>query len=106
MDGEGPFISSDNPIGLFEAPPTDSYLCPSFTSRNTVVTFPLNKRVALVGEFDRQPHVADVRKPVVAIINLQAMGRAYRFVYSPSGDFPCLQPDGSVGGVRGVLPFP
>jgi hypothetical protein len=96
------FICSDNPVGL-ESPVVETGATPSFADRESVVTFPLNRRIALMGRYDEEPFVADVGRQTVARVNMQALREATRCLYAPKDTAPGMQEDGSVGYLRDTL---
>ena len=83
-------ICSDNPVSLTETPASPAPGMLGFASFGTMLLFPLNRRMALVGTFDgsRLPSPAEER--IVALIN-GATGRyAERFLFSSTPGFPWL----------------
>ncbi|MEN6372272.1 MAG: DUF4238 domain-containing protein [Armatimonadota bacterium] len=108
-EGSGNFICSDNPVGLIHSPPRLDFHQPWFGDKDTVVTFPLTRRVALVGRFEDESFVMHVDRKWVATLNNQTILDAWRYLYGPQKDF-YWTPDGNIYGVDQLfhllLPIP
>jgi hypothetical protein len=102
-EGEGSLLCSDSPVAVTWTQDVRAPYGPGFGLRNTMVTFPLNSRVALVGEFDKPSVVKAVPKRFVASVNSFTAGPAERFVYSPNADFTWMNADGAICGMRDLL---
>ena len=119
--GDGPhFICSDYPFSQCHAPPVVPYRVPGLDEPGTVVTFPLHRRAALVGRFERKDAVVDVGAEGVALINRGTIESAWQsrnaFVYSSGQDFAWLGEGGAIQNAaalfaslerarRGEIPF-
>ena len=96
------FICSDNPVGL-ESPAMEMGDTPLFTDRQSILTFPLNRRLALIGRFDEEPFTAEVGREMIARMNMQTLRRATRCLYAPKNTAIGMQKDGSVGYLQDIL---
>jgi len=103
-DDQYHFISSDNPVGILHSPPEVPARTPQFQERNTVVTLPVSRHVALVGRYEGEYSVVHVNPRAVARVNFMTLERAWRFLYARSKEFVCLRAeDGGVGNSADVL---
>lgn len=91
-----PFICSDNPIGV--ALPLDfaSNEEPTLGHQSAILTFPLDRHVAVVAGIYDQPGVSHVSEPAVAEINAQTLRWLTRFAFSPSREFSFVLPDSTI----------
>lgn len=105
-DGAGDFVTSDRPVslswtitpllpGIFETP--------GFGLANTDVTFPLSKKLALLGRFEgiSGRYRADQKR--VATINSRTGMYCERFICSAQEDFPWLKSNGTVKGAADLV---
>ncbi|MDR3607609.1 MAG: DUF4238 domain-containing protein [Oligoflexia bacterium] len=92
------FVTSDNPVGLAWHSDVPGPYSPGFGLKNTEVTFPLNKRVALVGMFEPMPAIAQMSEAAVASLNNHAIRRATRHIYSATEDFAWYSSENRVEG--------
>jgi len=99
----GDYICSDNPVGLVHSPARKPYVTPFFGERDTVLTFPLTRRLALVGRYSGDGVAAFVQRRWVALTNFQTLLGAWRYLYGPEKDFVCLSEDGGFGGADEVF---
>jgi len=97
------FICSDNPMGIVHAPPVTPYRPRLPTEKGTVVSFPLHRRVALVGRFDGDDAVADADRRIIALVNFSTLIDAWRFLYAPHDDFVCLREGDYLGNAAYVF---
>lgn len=94
----GEFVCSDNPAALVWSDPRweEGRGAPGFALRETDLTMPLTRRLALRGRFEGQNASLEVSRRIVATTNDRTMFLA-RQVYSASEDFPWLTTKGQVG---------
>ena len=98
------FICSDRPVALYSTQPLPPLFGPSLGMPNTVVLFPLSRRLALVGSFEGEDGtVIEVDRPIVAEANARVVDQAQRFVYSAGEDFVVMKPDGTLGDATDVV---
>ena len=64
----------------------------------TSVSFPINKRVALLGIFETQLPNRELNEQGVGISNMWTGLYAKRFVYSTADEFTVTLRDGTIGG--------
>lgn len=76
------FICSDNPVSLVATSDKVGRFF-GFGNRDTEITFPLDRRLVLVGAFDGESRAVKVGKVQVGALNLRTFQSARRFVYSP-----------------------
>lgn len=81
-NNENKFICSDNPIGLsWIDPPSPSYpYPPGFAAKNSLVTFPISRNVAIIGCFEGHAHI-EVSDESIAYLNSMTANGA-RFIFS------------------------
>jgi hypothetical protein len=102
-DGAGYFICSDRPVSLIWATDDRRPFPPGFGLRNTQVTVPLTKTVALLGEFEGKPETAKIGRLGVAGLNSRTAMYAERFLYATADDFPWVHKDGSIRGAKELM---
>lgn len=99
-DGDTPdLICSDRPVALewtLPPPPPPLWHCPGFGMHNAILTFPLNRRIALVSRFEGREGVFKADAQKVAQINSLTGKYAERFLYTAEQDFFWLREDQSV----------
>lgn len=89
-------ICSDNPVGLTWTIPDTGPWPPGFGLRNTQVTFPLTRRIMIVGSFEGQPDGLTMNDKDVAIAN-SCTGRQAGRLFSAEEDFVWEMRDGRIG---------
>jgi len=95
-DDEGcDFVTSDNPVAVSwsQAQPR-GFFGPAFGLRRTDVTFPLSRRLVMLGRFEGRPMVLRADRRMVATVNYRTSVNGERLICSPREEFPCLRPDG------------
>jgi hypothetical protein len=111
------FVCSDYPVGLFYRLSGDDLLddpmsvgTPTLTMLADTIFMPLCRNVAVAfHRVEGIPTAQRANERMVAIVNSITISHAQRFICSPSGDFVCVLPDGSLGnakqGVEAVMSF-
>ncbi|MBZ0102684.1 MAG: DUF4238 domain-containing protein, partial [Thermoanaerobaculia bacterium] len=79
--GEDDFIASDNPVSVVATSP-DAGPFFGFGVKETEITFPLSRSLALVGSFHDQGVVSRIERKLVGLLNRRTLDSAQRFVYS------------------------
>lgn len=105
-ESSGEFICSDSPVALVwtEAVPSFYQNSPGFGMKNTELTIPLNKYMALVATFeDKYEGFTKADLNNVATINSRTAMYSKRFIYSANKDFPWLRKDGNVCNINDLL---
>jgi len=97
------FICSDSPFDIIYFPGRLGAGVPRLDEKDTIVTFPLHKRAALVGAFSGGDSISVVDEKRVALVNLGTVSNAHRFLYGPCEDFVVARPGGSTGGAAYVF---
>jgi len=99
-DGSGDFITSDRPVALAwtSAPQQPGIFGPGFGLTETDVTFPLSKKLAVLGRFEGDAGRFGADRPRVATINSRTGMYCERFLCSSREDFPWLKSDSTVRG--------
>ncbi|WP_018917451.1 DUF4238 domain-containing protein [Vreelandella zhanjiangensis] len=94
----GEFITTDNPVSLTWHNPDQApqFMSPGFGLRDTMVYFPISKKLALVGEFDRDDAVAEANKPLVAILNSKIIANSYQRVFAAKNNFNYVAKGGEI----------
>jgi hypothetical protein len=85
-DGAPDFICSDCPVSWNWIKDTGTWLPPGLGVPNTMVSAPLNRRVAVVGTFEPLPDQDTVGPEEVAAINSATFSRANQ-IFSATEDF-------------------
>lgn len=87
----GPFISSDNPVGLVwndpDSIPPFYRNSPGYGLKDTRVFFPLSKSTALVGEFDGKEGIIRGNRELIASINTFTLAHSKKQIYAPKLGF-------------------
>jgi hypothetical protein len=85
----GEFITTDNPVCLSWQYPekVPSYMSPGFGLKNTMVYFPLTKKLALLGEFDREDGISEANKQLVAMLNSKIIANSYKRIFASKCNF-------------------
>jgi len=78
---EDDFISSDNPVSLVATSPGAGPFF-GFGVRETEITFPISRALALVGSFHDEGVVSTIERKLVGLLNRRTLDSAQRFVYS------------------------
>jgi hypothetical protein len=102
---DGDFICSQHPVGLTfsDGSTRKGFYGPGFGLRNTVVTVPLGRRLALDGRFEDAPSLAIAYRDNIATVNNRSRAWGRRFLYSPKEDFLVLRRDMEVVGRDDLL---
>jgi hypothetical protein len=95
--GAPDLVCSDSPVALSWTTAVAGPYPPGLGLKNTVVTVPLHKRLAMVGRFEKGEGRRLVRMNEVAQLN-SAMGMYAGQLYSPGPEFVWLMKNGAVGG--------
>jgi len=100
QDGAGHFVTTDRPVALswtVEVPPFYEN-SPGFGLENTMVVFPISKRLAMYGRFDGPRGLAlPANAEQVALINRVMSRSVIRFMYSTDENFRWRNVDDSIG---------
>jgi Protein of unknown function (DUF4238) len=91
------FVCSDVPVSVWPARGADWGKPTTLTSPNTVLSFPITRRLVAVARYEAQNPLRVVTAPGVALCNTWTLSDA-RQVFSATPDFAFLKPDGAVGG--------
>lgn len=87
----GVFVTCDYPVVLvWKEPdkiPPFYRNSPGFGMKNTEVTFPLTKKIALVGDFENEPGIFAPPELLIAAMNTKTIAYSRRQVYSPKKNF-------------------
>jgi hypothetical protein len=95
-------ICSDNPVAPTWAVPAPGPMSPAFGTPNTIVSVPLNRRMAMVSMIEEElPGTRLDRKGVAAVNSMTA--KYANQVYSPTPDFVWVMKDGGVGNTSNLL---
>lgn len=87
-DEAGEFITTDNPVCLtWHNPDSAPFISPGFGLPDTMVYFPVSKKLALVGEFDREDRVKEANKLLVAMLNSKIIANSYQRVLTSKSNF-------------------
>ncbi|MBX3438216.1 MAG: DUF4238 domain-containing protein [Planctomycetaceae bacterium] len=93
---------SDSPVALTWATAVTGPYPPGFELKNTVVSVPLHKRLAMVGMFD-----IDVRRRTIGVSEVAQLNSATGMhagqLYSATPDFVWFMKDGTIGGPGELL---
>ncbi|WP_219702754.1 DUF4238 domain-containing protein [Marinomonas lutimaris] len=92
----GEFITTDNPVSLTWHNPDQvpTFMSPGFGLRDTMVYFPISKKLALVGEFDREDAVTEANKFLVAFLNSKIIANCYQRVFAAKINFNYVAKNG------------
>jgi hypothetical protein len=90
-ESSGPFITTDNPVGLSwqepdKVPPVYRQ-SPGFGLKGTEVYFPVSQDLALLGEFEGKEGMIEATENLVAIFNSKILFNAYKQIYAPKFGF-------------------
>jgi hypothetical protein len=89
-------VCSDNPVALAWKIPTPGPWPPGYGLPNTQITFPLNRRMMVVGSFEGQQDTCYLDAKDVATANSCTRRNAER-LFSAEEDFVWLMRDGKIG---------
>lgn len=95
-DGAPDLICSDNPVALTWTVGGTGPWAPGFAHRHTQLSWPLTRRILVVGSFEGQLNGAPLDERSVAAAN-SCTGRDANQLYSATEDFVWLMKDGQVG---------
>ena len=108
-DGASDFVCSDRPVALISIgdPPKNPYHPyniggPGLVEKNTELTVPLNRSMALAAAFENDSCIATADEKTVALINARTIHFATRQIYCSNLDFKFLD-DGELKGGRDLL---
>lgn len=96
QDDAPDLICSDNPINLTRTLPRQGIWPPGFGHRNTQVTFPLTRRMIVVGTFEGQIESCYLAASDVAAAN-SCTGRNAKRILSAEEEFTWQMKDGQIG---------
>jgi hypothetical protein len=91
------FICSDVPVGVWPVKGADVGKPLTFLSRNTVLSFPITRRLVAIARYESQKPVRLVIPKGVSLFNTWTLSEA-RQIFSPAPDFSYLTLDGTIGG--------
>lgn len=98
------FVTSDCPVALvWTIPRPPSPFGPGFGMAGTDVTFPLTRRLALLGRFEGPAETIRASRLQVANINARTCSYGGRFVCSSTEDLVWLMRDGTVGNAAQLI---
>lgn len=101
-DSAPDLICSDSPVAPTWAVPMPGPISPAFGTPNTIVSLPLNRRVALVSMIEETlPQIRLDRNGVASVNSMTAMYA--KQLYSPEPDFVWTMKDHSVGNAAQLL---
>jgi hypothetical protein len=90
------FIFSDFPVAFWPVKGADGGKPINLLSRNTVLSFPINRRLIAIARYENQEPVRLVFPRGVCVFNTWTLSGA-RQLFAPTPDFSYLTPDGTVG---------
>lgn len=97
-DGTSDFVCSDRPVALISIgdPPENPYHpynigVPGLVQKNTQLTLPLNRRMALIATFENESCIPAADEKIVAEINARTIHFATRQIYCSNLDFKFLE---------------
>ncbi|MEG3132376.1 DUF4238 domain-containing protein [Rouxiella sp. T17] len=87
--GEGDFITSDNPVVLTWTNPDEmpNFESPGFGRENTLVFFPVTKRLMLVGEYGKGDGVSEISRDTIALFNSRTISNCSERILSSDNNF-------------------
>jgi hypothetical protein len=95
------FIVSDHPVALtWSRPRPPSFYGPGFGVPETDVTFPLSRRLALLGTFEGPADRRVASRNEIARINSRTCSYGERFVASSTEDLIWMMADGAIGNAQ------
>jgi hypothetical protein len=98
------FVCSDMPVGVFPVRGADIGKPINLLSRETMLSFPINRRLVALARYNKRSPVQVVTAPGVRLFNYWTISSA-RQVFSPSPDFSLMTPPGDVWGKAELLEF-
>lgn len=99
----GGFICSDNPVALVSLDRTPSLYGPGFAMKNTEVTMPLSKSIALRGRFEGEKEVGFTLPQTLAAMNSRTAMYADKFIFSANDDFLYINRNGHMGNRKELI---
>lgn len=83
------FITCDNPVSLSWHYPDriPRHMSPGFGLKDTMVYFPVSKRLSLVGEFESENAISRGNKQLIAMLNGKIIGNCYKRIFAPNKNF-------------------
>ncbi len=101
--GAPDLICSDSPVSpTWATPPPPGPISPAFGTPNTIVSVPLNRRLALVGMLEIDLPEQDLDRIGVAAVNSMTTMYANQ-LYSPEPDFVWTMQDDQIGDAADML---
>lgn len=97
------FICSDRPFTLCWNIPKVGPYPPAMGVGDTTAMFPVSRRTALLGTFEKPNVPPQLSATLVGIINMHTAWSAYQCVYSGTEDFTVTLADGSLTNRQGFL---
>lgn len=97
------FICSDRPSTLCWTTPVPGPIGLALGMQNTTAMFPLSRRLALLGLFEKVTVPPALNAKAVGVLNMYTAMYAKRFVYSGTDDFTVTLADGSAADRAGFL---
>ncbi|ELK0554614.1 DUF4238 domain-containing protein [Escherichia coli] len=91
-DGQGSFITSDNPVCLMWTNPelARGPYSPGFGVKDTLVLFPVSKNLLLAGEFDGHEGVFSCNEEQAAVFNTSVIRHTAERIFSSNDNFKFL----------------
>jgi len=97
-------ICSDFPVGVWPAKSAELAKPITLQSPNTVLSFPITRRLIAIARYERQCPVLGIIPQGIAMFNTWTLFQA-RQVFSPAPDFTYRRFDGTIGGKADLLEF-
>jgi hypothetical protein len=101
-DAAPDLICSDNPVAPTSAVPMPGPMSPAFGTPNTIVSVPLNRRIALLSMIEEQLPALKLDRKGIAAVNSMTATYANQ-LYSPESDFVWTMADYRVGNADELL---
>jgi hypothetical protein len=98
-DDVGTFITSDNPVVLTWTNPEDYKHFnggPGYGLNETIIYFPVNKYITIVGRFDGDEGIYFANENTVASYNAIQIMFKYKQIYTPKDDFKFVNASGKI----------
>lgn len=102
-DGAGDFICCDDPVARHWSISQHPPIVPGFSLRHSFIVMPLDRRTALLGEWEGEEEVFTIGRQGVAELNSLIMHSASRFLFLPSQDIYWLTQDGRIAGEEELM---
>ncbi len=98
-------ICSDNPVAPSWVTPMPALMSPAFGTPNTIVTIPLNKRIAIASMLETE--LPDVRLDAKGVAAVNTATACYaNQIFSSTAEFIWLRKDGAIGKPEELLHVP